>query len=169
MKRLLSRAMWHVKRYRIAYAICSFIMIAAFTCGCMQSRRIEVTLRQNVWSILWILCCETALIFSLLLAAIHPLGCVLSAAVLMTKGYQTGLCLSWWISQYPKPDWRLLLMCMQSGIAACAILTGCCITAYASLRIHRQSIGERYRCILVIFMIEISCALLRCIVCASMI
>ena len=155
----------HAARYVVGYAVGIFLLIAAITCGAMRSAAISMTMQISLWNVVRMILTETVLLVGLIIASTHPFGCALSAAALVGKGYQAGLAYGWWKMQAIEHPLWLLPLGLQGIISIGAVLVACCMTAYTALRVQALTKREYYRSIIYVWIVQVICVILRCVIC----
>lgn len=159
-------ALRHVQRCRMGYAAGVFMAVAAVTCGVLQGKEYALPVHPLFFTAACAILEETLFSLGILLASARPFGCVLSAVILMTKGYRIGFTAGRWLNASYLGLFRLIPVSLLGMTSLTALLVGCCTAAYAALKpgIRRESM----RWIAAIWFVLVICAVLRCLIGAGM-
>ena len=166
MKKIVYCVLRHIAKFFAGYATGLFLLIAAMTCGAMRCTDTNMIMQVTSSAALRIAMTETVLLLGLILASMQPFGCAISVAVIGIKGYQYGLTLSWWSAQTLQQPLWLVPLGIQGTISVTAALVACCMTAYAALRVRFLTRREYLLHIIVIWVAQMGCVILRCMICA---
>lgn len=162
----------HVTQYGIGYGIAGFLAIAAATCGFCAGREGTVLFSSPSLSIgvLLTLLREGLAVLALLLFAMHPFGCALCAALLASRAFSVGLTWGAWISAQ---GWAgalpfALLLLPQGLLSLAAWCAGCCVTAYAALRVTTLHRNATLWLLAAVWVAQALALALRCLALASL-
>ena len=107
---------------------------------------------------------------ALWLCALHPFGCALCAALLVSRAFSVGMAWSAWIAAHGwagAPAFGALLV-PQGLLSLAAWCVGCCVTAYAALRARIPGKTAYARLLAAVFAAQALALALRCLASACL-
>ena len=127
----------HLADYGIGYGIAVFLAIAAATSGFRtggEGLDLFSPVSVSAGALLSLLR-EGLAVLALWLCSLHPFGCALCAALLVSRAFSVGMAWSAWIAAH---GWAGALafgalLVPQGLLSLAAWCVGCCVTAYARL------------------------------------
>lgn len=167
MRRMILRTVRHVLHYRVGYAVGVFLATAAVTCGVLHGKSHALPVQPLLLAVIAAFLEETVFSSGMLLASVRPFGGVLSGVILLTKAYRTGIATGTWLHAADLGLIRLIPLCLLGMILWITLLSGCCVAAYAALGKGNMNRREIFRWILKVWLIQVICIILRCLICAG--
>lgn len=162
----------HLADYGIGYGVAVFLAIAAATSG-FRTGGEELDLFSPVslsaGAVLSLLR-EGLAVLALWLCSLHPFGCALCAALLVSRAFAVGMAWSAWIAAH---GWAGALafgvLLVPEGILSIAAwCAGCCVTAYAALRARIPERKAYAGLLAVVFAAQALALALRCLASACL-
>lgn len=162
----------HLADYGIGYGIAVFLAIAAATSGFRtggEGLDLFSPVSASAGALLSLLR-EGLAVLALWLCSLHPFGCALCAALLVSRAFSVGMAWSAWIAAH---GWAGALafgalLVPQGLLSLAAWCVGCCVTAYAALRARIPG-KTAYACLLAaVFAAQALALALRCLASACL-